>query len=77
MAKIKRIQNLPTPSRMIPERMIVRGFRTSQAMHEFLNRQHDNSWTEYDGDLKPGTYARAGGQWHNVKSLDPSILAHV
>ena len=62
---------------MFRDRLTVRGFRSSDAMHKFLNSQLDNRWCEYTGDLKPGTYARAGGEWHNVKTLDVSVLAHV
>ena len=71
------------------ERLIIKGFKTSDAMCAFLGRQHDNSWTvnsapEYYGSfnpelaaLKPGTYAFAGGRYHNVKSLDATTLAHI
>lgn len=71
------------------ERMTIRGFKTREAMHEFLNKQTNNDWTinsepEYLGGfrpelaaLKPGVYAYAGGRWHNVKHLDPSALAHI
>lgn len=71
------------------ERLQIKGFKSSQAMHDFLNKQSDNTWQvnsepDYYGAfkpelaaLKPGKYAFAGGQWHNVKSLDPSILAHI
>jgi len=62
------------------ERLIVRGFKTSEAMHNFLNTG-DNAlhWYELKSTMptKPGTYARAGGEWHNVRTLDPSVLAHV
>ena len=58
-------------------RRVIRSFGTSQAGHEFLNNQPNNDWTEYNGDLKPGTYAFCGGEWHNVKSLDSSVLAHI
>ena len=70
------------------QRMTIKGFKSARAMHEFLNAQTNNTWQhnsepDYFGnisataDLKPGTYAYAGGQWHNVKSLDPSVLAHI
>ena len=70
-------------------RLQIKGFKTSDAMHTFLNKQHDNSWAinsepDYHGGfnselakLKPGKYAYAGGQYHNVKSLDASVLAHI
>ena len=73
----------------LKERLVIKGFKTSEAMHNFLNKQYDNAWTinsepSYYGafnetlaGLKPGKYAFAGGQWHNVKSLDASILAHI
>lgn len=75
--------------RGLKERMTIKGFKTSEAMHEFLNKQSDNTWIvtsepDYYGafkpelaKLKPGKYAFAGGQWHNVKSLDASVLAHI
>ena len=75
------------------ERMTVKGFKTSEAMHGFLNTE-DNAlrWRQTidqtkthpgaygacdETKLKPGKYAWAGGQWHNIKSLDPSVLAHI
>lgn len=70
-------------------RMIIRGFRTREAMHGFLNRQTNNDWIvnsepDYHGTvdpklagLQPGVYAYAGGRWHNVKHLDASVLAHI
>ena len=75
--------------KMRGERLTIKGFKTSQAMHEFLNKQCDNTWKitsepDYYGafnaelaKLKPGIYAYAGGAWHNVKSLDSSVLAHI
>ena len=71
------------------ERLTIKGFKTSDAMHSFLNAQPNNDWIltsepDYYGAfnpklaaLKPGKYAYAGGEWHNVKSLDASILAHI
>jgi hypothetical protein len=60
------------------ERLKIKGFRTSEAMHKFLNTGSNAlSWRESDKDLKPGTYAYAGGQWHNIKDLDPCLLAHI
>lgn len=76
MFKIKRMENASSPQRL-HQRLVVKGFKTSDAMYKFLNSQFDNRWQEYDGELKPGKYAFAGGQWHNVKTLDPSILAHI
>jgi len=71
------------------KRLTIKGFKSSDAMHKFLNSQSDNSWIvnsepDYYGclskelsPLKPGTYAYAGGKWHNVKSLDSCVLAHI
>ncbi len=60
------------------ERLIVRLFSTSEAMYRFLNTG-DNAchWRETSTELKPGTYAYVGGQWHNVKQVDPSLLSHI
>jgi hypothetical protein len=65
-----------TPS-ISRQRMTIKAFKTSDDMHKFLNKQTDNSWRESDKGLKAGVYAYAGGQWHNVKSLDSSVLAHI
>jgi hypothetical protein len=58
--------------------MTIKGFKYADDMHKFLNTA-DNAlhWKESTLGLKPGTYAYAGQQWHNVKSLDISVLAHV
>ena len=56
------------------ERLVIKSVHDA---YGFINKQYDNKWVIYDGPLKAGTYAFVGGQWHNVKSLDPSILAHV
>ena len=62
------------------ERLIVKTFKYSNDMYKFLSTA-DNAlfWKEISADKpsKAGTYAFAGGQWHNVKKLDPSILAHI
>ena len=59
------------------QRMTVKTFKDSDSMHKFLNSQFDNSWSECKENLKSGVYAFCGGQWHNVKTLDSSVLAHV
>jgi hypothetical protein len=60
------------------ERLVIKTFKTNQAGHEFLNKQNSNDWHEYTGKLdKPGTYVFAGGEWRNVKTIDPSALAHM
>lgn len=58
-------------------RLHVKSFKTSDSMHEFLNKQYDNNWKVSDRGLKTGVYAYCGGAYHNVKSLDASVLAHV
>tara|TARA_R110002096_G_scaffold370836_1_gene564251 strand:+ start:642 stop:866 length:225 start_codon:yes stop_codon:yes gene_type:complete len=60
------------------ERVRIKAFKDSELMHQFLNKQLDNEWS-INNTLphKAGTYAYAGGQWHNVKSLDLSLLAHI
>lgn len=70
--------------KMRGERLTVKGFKDSEAMHGFLNKQTNNDWKVLDnkvtGSVLPkinGTYAYAGGEWHNVKSLDPSVLSHI
>ena len=61
------------------ERLIIKGFKSSEAMNVYLcgPDNYNNKWKESTRGFKPGKYAYAGGQWHNVKSLDPSILAHI
>lgn len=59
------------------QRMVIKSFQYSEDGYKFLNKQINNNWTEYKGELKSGTYAYAGGVWHNVKKLDSSILAHI
>ena len=74
----------------LKERLVIKGFKTSDDMHKFLNAGANSlQWQELENFPlltnqqvpklveKAGTYAYAGGQWHNVKSLDPSILAHI
>ena len=62
------------------DRLIIKTFKDADTMHRFLNSQYDNRWTERHAshaDKKAGTYAFAGGQWHNVSKLDASALAHI
>lgn len=68
----------PVSSITAKERLVIKAFPTSDAMHRFLGTK-DNAlrWRETTKWLKPGTYAYAGGQWHNVKNLDASVLAHI
>lgn len=61
------------------ERLHVKAFKTRNDLGAFLCKQEDNTWREGNEryPTKTGIYAFAGGQWHNVKSLDPSVLAHI
>lgn len=60
------------------ERLKVKHFKTADAMHTFLNDGGNAlAWQESNKGLKQGTYAHAGGKWHNVKSLDASALNHI
>jgi len=63
------------------DRATVRRFGDASAMHDFLNRQSDNSWREHTGaggvPLARGVYAMAGGRWQNVRGIERSVLAHI
>lgn len=59
------------------ERRTIKGFRTSQAMHDYLNGPNGYGWRECGDSLKAGTYVYAGGRWLNVKKCDPLLLAHI
>lgn len=59
------------------QRMTIKSFKYADDMYRFLNKQPNNDWRESNHDLKAGVYAHVAGQWHNVKSIDPSALAHV
>ena len=54
---------------------IIRAFRTDEERCAFLGKQ-DNTWAACDLGLPTGRYIYAGGEWHNVKNLDASVLAH-
>lgn len=61
-------------------RLIVKRFASSHEAHGFMNKHNNGGgfdWRLSDKGLKAGTYAYAGGRWHNVKSLDPCALAHI
>lgn len=60
------------------ERLVVKSFGTVDRLHRFLNTG-DNAlrWRESTKGLNAGTYAFAGGKWHNVKHLDAVLLAHI
>ena len=59
------------------ERIQIKAFKTSQEMHAFLNKQHDNDWKQSIMNLKSGQYAWVGGELMNVKKIDKSMLSHV
>ena len=70
--------------KMRGERIRVKTFKNSNVMYEFLSKQCDNSWGIHKQlgifktlPHKNGNYAYAGGQWHNVKTLDPCALSHI
>ncbi len=73
----------------LKERLVIKSFKSTDAMHRYVQDRppgspswqyvHDRptlSGQDISG-LKAGTYAFAGGRWHNVKSLDPTVLAHI
>ncbi len=65
------------------ERLHVKAFKNMNDLGAFLCKQTDNQWKEGGNPSyqvypqKTGIYAMAGGVYHNVKSLDPSVLAHI
>ena len=62
----------------LKSRVHIRAYKSNQDMHTFLNKQTNNDWkVSTKENLKSGVYVFAGGQWHNVKSIDPSALAHM
>ncbi len=71
----------------LKERLRVKAFKNSNDLGAFLCKQDDNSWKAIEAGamsylrvpypVKSGLYASAGGNWHNVKTLDASILAHI
>lgn len=71
----------------LKERLHVKAFKSPNDLGAFLCKQTDNKWKGVEvGALsylkvpypvKSGVYASAGGAWHNVKSLDASVLAHI
>ena len=58
------------------DRLKIIGHRDANAMHAAINKRHDNEQRPYDGPLAPGTYAKVGGEWRNVRTLGPLDLAH-
>lgn len=64
---------------MCKSRLKVKAFKDSQSMYTFLNKGDNGCHWKVSPkeNLKSGTYVYAGQQWHNVKSVDPSALAHM
>ena len=76
MYTIERFNRIP--GTLCKERLIIKGFRHSDDMHKFLcDGGNALTWKQSARGFKPGTYAYAGGKWHNVKSLDSTVLAHI
>ena len=62
------------------ERLTVKTFRDADAAGKFLcTGENGLFWKETHGNLptKAGVYAKAGGEWRNVRTLDPCVLAHI
>lgn len=72
------------------ERITVKSFNDDTLAHAFLNTgDNANKWgyravfpyRDASAPKQPvnkaGVYAFLGGQWHNVKSLDSSILSQI
>ena len=67
------------------QRLTVKRFASSDAMYRFMQKENnghaERDWRECHAskfdNLKPGVYAYAGQQWHNVKKLDATALAHI
>ena len=69
------------PYRLVANRLHVKAFPGANALGAFLCKQTDNTWNEAQNantyPQKTGVYRYAGGQWHNEKHLDASVLAHI
>ncbi len=63
----------------IKYRVKVRAFKHSDDMHKFLSKQTDNRWRIMQSPVKSGTYIERGlpSELINIKSIDPSALAHM
>ena len=73
---IERMERVP---RTFKDRLRIKQFKNPVAMYDFLHgiSNDTNEWKLSLRDWKAGLYAYAGGEWHNVKSLDASVLAHI
>lgn len=68
----------------LKERLHIKAFKNANDAGAFLCKQTDNTWREvtpehglHNFPMKTGVYAKAGDAWHNVKSLDACVLAHI
>lgn len=69
----------------LKERLHIKAFKESDKMYDYLSK--NDGWNIVQPDsltylrkpypAKSGIYAAAGGDWHNVKKLEPSVLAHI
>ena len=72
------IEKIVNTGNGLKTRLHIKSFKYSDDMHKFLNKGSNSlTWFESNKDLKRGIYAYAGGQYHNVKTLDPCVLAHI
>lgn len=58
------------------QRLHVKTFQSSAERDAWLNARYDNDWNVSDRGLGAGIYVFLGGAWRNVKTVDPSALAH-
>lgn len=58
------------------QRLTIKAFKSESTYYAALN-EANSPWASYDGPLTPGTYAFVGGEWRNVKKIDPDLLPHV
>lgn len=78
MTKLHAIEKTTRTSNGFKERLTIKIFKDSDAMYKFLCTDSNSlDWKESTKELKAGVYAFAGGKFHNVKTLDASILNHI
>jgi len=67
------------PTKGFKYRVQVKAFKSSEAMHRFLNSQYDNAWRVMDNPLKSGIYIEEGvsAKLINTRDIDSSALAHM
>lgn len=73
MAKVKarQIKSTSLSSANVHITAIIKEFEDKQSMHEFFNKQYDNSWQEYLGELKAGKYIQYGYNGNEPRWLTP------